>query len=168
MTLGDAALVLSALAAIPAAGWAWHVYVRRRFAVVAPGRAYRSAEMTPAKLAATVRRLGIRTVIDLRSPGETVEREHAFLSGLGVAHVHVPAGQVPKRAMVDSFLRVLADADRPVLVHCCHGVGRARVFSAIYGIEFEGWTNERAALSIPRTSKRQRRFLREYARRASP
>ena len=32
----------------------------------------------------------------------------------------------------------------PVLIHCYHGVGRAQMFSALYRIEYEGWTNQEA------------------------
>ena len=32
----------------------------------------------------------------------------------------------------------------PVLIHCYHGIGRAQVYSAVYRIEYEGWSNEEA------------------------
>ena len=32
----------------------------------------------------------------------------------------------------------------PVLLHCYHGVGRAQLFSAIYRMEYEGWSNQDA------------------------
>lgn len=32
----------------------------------------------------------------------------------------------------------------PVLIHCYHGIGRAQLFSALYRIEYEGFTGEEA------------------------
>jgi len=32
----------------------------------------------------------------------------------------------------------------PVLIHCHHGVGRSRLFSSIYRIEYENYSNEDA------------------------
>jgi hypothetical protein len=29
----------------------------------------------------------------------------------------------------------------PVLIHCYHGTGRAQIYSALYRIEYEGWSN---------------------------
>jgi protein-tyrosine phosphatase len=35
-------------------------------------------------------------------------------------------------------------ANYPVLIHCYHGVGRAEMYSAIYRIEYENFSNEDA------------------------
>lgn len=160
------ALASFGAAAIATLAWLYHALVLRRFATVAKGRFYRAAEMGPALLESTVRRHGIRTVVDLRSPGEGVEREHRLLEGLGVAHHHLPSDQTPRPAVLERYLDILGTAEYPVLVHCCHGVGRARLFSTIYLVEHEGWSPERAAASLPYRSRRGRRFLATYVRRA--
>lgn len=36
----------------------------------------------------------------------------------------------------------------PVLIHCYHGTGRVILYSAIYKIEYENFTNEMARLNI--------------------
>ena len=36
----------------------------------------------------------------------------------------------------------------PVLIHCYHGVGRAEMYSAIYRIEYENFTNEEARKNV--------------------
>ena len=36
----------------------------------------------------------------------------------------------------------------PVLIHCYHGVGRAEMYSALYRIEYEGWSNEDARNAV--------------------
>jgi len=60
------------------------------------------------------------------------------------------------------------DSEPPLLIHCMHGAGRARLFAAIYRIEFEGWTVERAARSLPWRMRRKRKWLRKYVARRRP
>jgi protein tyrosine phosphatase (PTP) superfamily phosphohydrolase (DUF442 family) len=162
------------LLAIPPIGsfvaWFWYVRIRRRFAAVAPGRVYRSGTLKPRWLTIAVRLHGIRTVIDLRRPGPDVDREREFLRGLGVRHINVCATQRPKAPALDAFLAAIDGAEPPVLLHCLHGAGRARLFSALYRIEYEGWSTERAARSLPLRQRGKRRYLRAYVprRRGSP
>jgi protein tyrosine phosphatase (PTP) superfamily phosphohydrolase (DUF442 family) len=149
------------------------VLFEHRFATVTPGQAYRSAAMPPERLVEKVEENGIRAVIDLRTDGED-ERERSALAAVGVKYFSLPASQAPLPAVVDSFLEIAAQSEnRPLLLHCGHGVGRAVLFGALYRIEFEGWPNERARSSAywgsglgnftPDSEKG--RFLLEYRRR---
>jgi protein tyrosine/serine phosphatase len=118
------------------------------FATIRAGEAYRSGAMPPEKLLATVRAHGIRAVVDLRRDRADVEAERALLAQAGVRHFNVPSAQVPDAQTVDAFLAVVSDpANRPVLIHCEHGVGRAPLFEAIYRIELLGWDPESARSS---------------------
>ena len=46
---------------------------------------------------------------------------------------------------LDVFFKIMDNKDNyPVLIHCFHGIGRAQMYSAIYRIEYEGFTNEEA------------------------
>jgi hypothetical protein len=36
----------------------------------------------------------------------------------------------------------------PVLIHCYHGTGRAEMYSALYRIEYENFTNEDARMGV--------------------
>jgi predicted protein tyrosine phosphatase len=36
----------------------------------------------------------------------------------------------------------------PVLIHCCHGIGRAEMYSALYRIEYEKFTDETARQGV--------------------
>jgi protein tyrosine phosphatase (PTP) superfamily phosphohydrolase (DUF442 family) len=135
------------LVLVAAAGYLGYWAAMGRFAVVDPGHLYRSAEMTPSRLAETCTRLGIRTVVDFREGSPKVDAEAEALREIGVEHVHLPTGQVPSPEVVDAFLRIMSDKERhPVLVHCEHGVGRTGVHVAIYRIEFQGWSKRRARL----------------------
>jgi uncharacterized protein (TIGR01244 family) len=67
---------------------------------------------------------GLRTVIDLRTPGELKDRdERAEVEAAGLRYVALPiaghAGVTPENARALSAL--LADAHGPVLVHCASG-----------------------------------------------
>ena len=164
----------SVLLALPPTGsflaWFWYVRIRRRFATLVPGRVYRSGTLKPRWLTVAVRLHAIRTVIDLRRPGPDVDREREFLRGLGVRHINVCASQRPKAPVIEAFLAAIDGAEQPVLLHCLHGAGRARLFGALYRIEYEGWSSERAARSLPLRQRGKRRFVRAYVprRRASP
>lgn len=116
-----------------------------RFTVISEGKVYQSGTMHSEDLVKTVRQYGIRAVIDLRKEGEDVLAEHSAMTREGVKHFSLPARQVPADDTVDRFLDIVGDPkNRPVLIHCKHGEGRAPLFAAIYRIEFEGWSRERA------------------------
>jgi protein tyrosine phosphatase (PTP) superfamily phosphohydrolase (DUF442 family) len=143
--LGVCLAVVLGGAAAGGALYGWWALVEHRFAAVTEGQVYRSAAMPPERLVEKVREHGIRAVVDLRSGGPEVEAERAALAAAGVKHFHVPSRQVPLDESIDAFLEVAARAEnRPLLVHCEHGVGRAPLYAAIYRLEFEGWSNERA------------------------
>jgi protein tyrosine phosphatase (PTP) superfamily phosphohydrolase (DUF442 family) len=135
------------IVAIVAAGL-WWVYGANRVRVVAEGSVYQSGVLAADELRGEVRRLGIRTVIDLREPWDEVKGEREVLSAIGVTHVHMPTGQIPPDSTVNRFLELMSDpATYPVLIHCEHGTGRSVLFSALYRIELLGWERERARLA---------------------
>jgi protein tyrosine phosphatase (PTP) superfamily phosphohydrolase (DUF442 family) len=149
--------------------------VEHRFATVTQGQIYRSGAMPPEKLVEKVQEHGIRAVVDLRTYGED-EAERDALAALGVKYFNLPSLQRPTARDVDAFLEFASQSEnRPLLIHCEHGVGRAVLFSALYRIEFEGWSNERARASAYWGSglgsfepdSRKGRFLLDYTRRLS-
>ncbi len=143
-----AVLLLCVLASVVACLWLALGEYRDTVRTITEGRIYQSGVLAPDDLRDEVRRLGIRTVIDLREPLGEVQGERAVLLALGVEHVHMPTGQIPEESTVSRFLDVMSDpATYPVLIHCHHGTGRSVLFSAIYRIEFEGWDREQARLA---------------------
>ena len=145
--LGAAAALALVAIGLPYAYW---VCIEHRLTVVAAGRVYQSAEMSPAELARLTERLGIRTVFDFRDYPDHDPRivaERSALEGRGVRYVHVPASPRPSLQAIAAFvgaMRMEVAGRRAVLLHCHDGEGRAVFFSAVYRMEFEGWNNERA------------------------
>lgn len=130
---------------VSTAGYIYWVVFNHRFSTVTEGKVYRSGAMKIEALENKVRKYGIRSVVDLRKPSDAVDAEHTAMEGLGVQHFRLPTGQVPARSTVEAFLQIMKNREHyPVLIHCKHGEGRAVLFSAIYRIEFENWSNERA------------------------
>ena len=138
-------------------GWqVYDIHVRHRLETVAPGNVFKSGAMLPADMAATATDLHLKTVIDLRTvivgqdsthttTPEDIAAEASALAAVGVRHLHLPTGQVPDQATVDRFIELISDpANRPTLIHCYHGTGRAELFTALYRIELEGWDPEAA------------------------
>jgi len=128
--------------------WLYWVRVQSRFVTITEGEVYQSSAMTADKMAELVQEYGIRTVVDMRREVEGRENmaaERRVLADLGVTFLHLPGLQVPKDETVDQFLEHVADEEhRPILIHCKHGEGRSVLFAALYRIEFEGWSNDRA------------------------
>ncbi len=128
--------------------WLYWVRVQNRFATITEGEVYQSSAMTADEMAELVNEFGIRTVIDMRREdegGENMVAERRVLADLGVIFFHLPSLQVPNDETVDRFLQYVADEEhRPFLIHCKHGEGRSVLFAALYRIEFEGWSNQRA------------------------
>lgn len=120
--------------------YAWWQLVDRRFTVITPGEVYRSAAMKPEKLAKVMQKRGIRTVYDLRTETEgDVEAERRAVEGIGGRYVNLKSKQVPDDETRLCYLKDIGDAEnRPALIHCTHGEGRAVLFGALWLIEFQG------------------------------
>ena len=122
--------------------------------VVAPGRFYRSAQMSREDIQSTIQRLGIRTVIDLRlnndepdasgrTQRETVERQ-------GATYLHIPfssarANQIDR---LQNLVRAYESSPRPILVHCSSGTHRSGVASAVWLLDRENAPIETALEQI--------------------
>jgi protein tyrosine/serine phosphatase len=131
----------------------------RNFRVVRDGVLYRSGQPTKKALQRLVHDYGIRTVVSLRdakAPGLPMPEpwEEKFCDVEGVTFVRLPPrhwegaddkATPPVDENVQKFLEVMNDPrNHPVLVHCFGGIHRTGAYSAIYRMEFEGWTNQQA------------------------
>lgn len=98
------------------------------WAVVLPGRLYRSNHPTPARLAAAARRHGLRTLINLRGQrrcgSDALSRDAA--ARLGLAHVDMAfeSRGAPHRDRILRFARLWREVETPALMHCKSGADR--------------------------------------------
>jgi len=139
----SAVLITIVLLLVGIGGYLGYWAAMGRYAVVDPGRLYRSAQYAPWRLVEECKRLGIRTVVDFRNPSPDTDAEAEALDKTGVRYAHLATGQVPPPEIVDAFLEIMSDeANLPVLIHCEHGVGRTGLHAAIYRMEFQGWSKE--------------------------
>ena len=150
------AVVLLCIAA-PVA-WALHMQAQtRNFHIVKEGVLYRSGQTTLFGLKNLLHDYGIRTVVTLRDPlvagDPTPDRaEEAYCVAEEINYVRIlprpweaVEGPPPVDPGVRKFREVMSDpANYPVLVHCLAGIHRTGAYCAIYRMEFEHWTNERA------------------------
>ena len=92
-----------------------------------------------------LKRLGIKTVIDLRQ--DRVEQASEWARAAGLEYVNIPL--TTKRAATEdqtvAFLKLVNDpAKWPVFVHCKGGRHRTGQMTAIYRITHDGWTADQA------------------------
>ena len=92
---------------------------------------------------ATLKAMGIRTVINLR----TRQREREAVEAEGMQYVEIPMSflKIVDPAAVRMALSVMTDpASQPVFVHCSRGVDRTGVVAAVYRMEVDGWSEAEA------------------------
>lgn len=132
---------------------------------VAPG-IYRGAMPEPEGYA-TLRRMGIRTVVNLR----TTETERKQVEAAGMRSVEIPMEMLGNgdRDKVERVLDVMSDrARQPVFVHCKLGEDRTGIVVAAYRMKMEGWPLELAEAEMETFGfngvwVNLRRFLHRYA-----
>lgn len=162
--LGLAAFVTIA----PYVYYRWEYTHSKRLRVVVPGRLYRSGQMTAAGFREAVQRFQIRTIINLQDEyadpdvregyfGETTDKETDLCNRLGVKYVYIPPDLIPRREVreggrpraIDQFLAVMDEpSNYPVLIHCKAGLHRTGVMTAVYRMEYEGWTPGQAISEV--------------------
>jgi protein tyrosine/serine phosphatase len=102
---------------------------------------YRSAQPTALGLA-NLKKLGVRTVVNLRSFHS--DRGRIGDLGLDYEHIYMKAWHAEQKEAL-RFLRIVTDPKRvPVLVHCQHGADRTGTMTALYRIVVQGWSKEDA------------------------
>jgi tyrosine-protein phosphatase SIW14 len=134
----------------------------RNFQMVGEGL-YRGAQPTAAGFR-QLARMGIHTVLDLRTEGGRATWEGTLVRSLGMQYTHVPlAGyQAPTPEQITAALRILQDAAMaPVFVHCRRGADRTGTIVALYRIVHDHWTNQQALEEARRMRMASREKLME-------
>lgn len=107
------------------------------FHEVLPGKLYRSAQVTPERLAEYQEAVGIRSVVNLRgqNSGSSWYDEEVKASGsLGIAHFdfRMSASRHLSQEQASELVALLRSVPKPVLIHCKAGADRSGLASALY------------------------------------
>ena len=117
------------------------------FAPVVPGKLYRSNHPTPGRLASLTRRLGLRTLINLRGAracgSDALSRDAAARLGLRHLDLAFESRGAPHRDRVLRFAEIYASLDTPALIHCKSGADRAGLAAGL-AVLLEGGTAREA------------------------
>jgi protein tyrosine/serine phosphatase len=135
----------------------------KRLRVVTRNLVYRSGQLTAAGFTDAKERLHIKTIINLQDDFPDPDLDLSFLDRrtikeselcrrIGVRYVFIGPDLVWRKRVgidrpeaVEQFLAVMDDPDSyPVLIHCKAGLHRTGVMTAIYRMEYEGWTPSQA------------------------
>ena len=135
----------------------------KRFREVTPGRFYRCGQMTASGFREVIERYGIKLVINLQHEepdpfladrwlGNGKIRESELCRELHVKYVLLAPDILPPNNRLDmlpeaveEFVKLLDnEANYPVLLHCKAGLHRTGRLTAIYRMEFEGWSHGEA------------------------
>lgn len=110
--------------------------LRQDFEPVVNGRIYRSSQPDMPDLESWIGEKGLKTIINLRGGREDErwfirERELAVKHGITLHNFRLSPHQLPGYLDLTSILEILMTAERPLLIHCRHGVDRTGLVSAL-------------------------------------
>lgn len=123
------------------------------FDVVSPDRVYRSRQLNGEELVQTVKRHGIRSILNLRGRnlGAVWYRDEvAVAKRFDVRLIDYPiSAHLELRSKeIHDLLDILRSAPKPLLIHCKSGADRTSLVSAMYLHVVEGFPPETAAQQL--------------------
>jgi tyrosine-protein phosphatase SIW14 len=180
-------IVVLLVAVAPVVYYRYSYTYAKRLRVVTPGYVYRSGQMTAAGFRDAVAKHKIRTVINLQDDypdpevacgyfcGGTI-RESDLCRQLGVRYVALAPDLISPRLgadhrprVIEQFLKILDDPrSYPVLLHCKAGLHRTGCLTAVYRMEYNGWSNAQALRELKDngfgefTSSSANEYIRQY------
>ncbi len=127
-----------------------HAFLRifwTNFRAVRPGRLYRSNHPTPGNLRAFTRKVGLRSLINLRGQAkngsDALSRDTARVLGLDFYDMAFESRGAPHRERILRLAEILAGMRGPALIHCKSGADRAGLAAGLF-ILIEGGTVDEA------------------------
>lgn len=141
--------------------YVYDMNINHNFETITEGKVYKSGVIPPDEIADYVKKYKIKSIVDLRFPGtadlvnnpeipvELTAEQNAIAKIKGVNYFNNGSDQVPAQKNLDLFFKIMDNKDNyPVLIHCYHGIGRAEMYSALYRIEYENFSNEDARKGV--------------------
>jgi len=125
----------------------WFTYyiglLDHNFRVIAPNKAYRSAQLPPALLEREVQEHSIKCVVNLRGDAETAawhRDELAVCKKVGIEHadIHFDLRKLPEPEQRKELLKRFEEGPYPILLHCRAGSERTGLASLLYVMIVEG------------------------------
>jgi protein tyrosine/serine phosphatase len=143
------------------------------FHMVSP-QLYRGAQPKAGGLQ-TLKKIGIKTILNLRREDEHTQAEGAEARTLGLRYysVSLPEFSAPKDKEVQQALDIINTAEnQPVFVHCRHGEDRTGTIIACYRISHDAWTAAEARKEAEKrgmswTQLGMKRYIDKFYRRRS-
>jgi tyrosine-protein phosphatase SIW14 len=90
---------------------------------------------------------GVKTILNLRQPGDHTEAEKKLVEKLGMKYVSIPMKglHTPTEDQISKAMKVLHDEEAgPVFVHCKKGKDRTGVVIGAYRMKHDGWNAKKA------------------------
>ena len=107
---------------------------------------YRGGQPTEAGIK-ELKRMGVKTVIDLRDDDDRARREGEWTRSAGLRFINIPLSNWfgPKTTDIDAILKQIDLAEnQPVFVHCKRGSDRTGTVIAVYRITHDRKTGKEA------------------------
>ena len=107
---------------------------------------YRGGQPTEAGIN-ELKRMGVKTVIDLRDNDDRARSEEAWVRSAGLRFVNVPESNwfKPNQKNIEAIIKQIDEApNQPIYVHCKRGSDRTGTVVAVYRITHDGWTGKQA------------------------
>ena len=135
---------------------------------------YRGAQPTTQGIH-TLRDERIRTIINLRMPGDVVPEEETEARACGIIYTNVPlcGWSAPTDAQVAQVLSLIETSPGAVFIHCKYGCDRTGTIIACYRIKHDLWVNGRALkeaedYGMSRWEPGMKHYIREFGKADRP
>lgn len=106
------------------------------FAVVVPGKLYRSNHPTPGNLRYFTRKVGLRSLINLRGQAkngsDALSRDEARRLGLDFYDMAFESRGAPHKERILRLAEIFEQMRAPALIHCKSGADRAGLVAGVY------------------------------------
>lgn len=117
----------------------WYLEEQGNFHPITRGEAYRSAQLDQDELEYYIRKLEIRSIINLRGKNrgkQWYEEETTACRKMNVRHydLGLSANKAPSSSEIEELLRLFRIAPRPVLIHCQGGADRSGLAAALWKV----------------------------------